>query len=206
MKLSLVGMSGLGKSYWSKKLEAAGFKRFCCDELITQKLERVLKRSDGTKKDLGEWMGFPYSRNYKTREQIYLMKEADVLKNLFDYIKYRSLSSEPLVVDTTGSVIYMEHELIRTLRRLTRIVHLKTTPSVTQDMLAAYLAAPRPMIWGEFFIKREGETNETSLGRCYPSLLSYREALYRRWADASIDYDVHIRKDLSAEDFLKLAT
>jgi hypothetical protein len=71
-------------------------------------------------------------------------------------------------------------------------------------MLAAYLAAPRPVIWGEIFVKRTGETDEASLGRCYPSLLSYREALYRRWADASIDYDIHIRKNLSAEEFLKL--
>ena len=121
-------------------------------------------------------------------------------------MKHRSSPDERVVVDTTGSVIYTGHELIRTLRRLTRIVHLETTPSATQKMLDAYLAAPRPVVWGEVFIKRAGESNEASLGRCYPSLLSYREALYRRWADASIGYETHIRKDLSAEEFLKLAS
>ncbi len=204
MKLSIVGMSGLGKSYWSKKLEEAGVKRFCCDELITRKLDGALKRPDGTRMDLGEWMGFPFTPGYNARERTYLQKEAEVLKEIFDYLRHRSPPGESVVVDTTGSVIYTGHELIRTLRRLTRVVHLETTPSATQKMLAAYLAAPRPVIWGEIFIKRAGEGDEASLGRCYPSLLSYREALYRRWADASIGYDVHIKKDLSAEAFLAL--
>ncbi len=204
MKLSIVGMSGLGKSYWSKKLEAAGVKRFCCDDAITRKLDGTLRRPDGTRMDLGEWMGFPFTPGYKTRERIYLQKEGEVLKEIFDYMKHRSAPGENVVVDTTGSVIYTGHELIRTLRRLTRVVHLQTTPSAIQKMLDAYLAAPRPVIWGEVFVKQAGETNEASLGRCYPSLLSFREALYRRWADASIDYDTHIRRDLSAEAFLEL--
>ena len=61
MKLSIVGMSGLGKSYWSKKLEEAGVKRFCCDEEITRKLQKALTRPDGSRMDLGEWMGFPFT-------------------------------------------------------------------------------------------------------------------------------------------------
>jgi hypothetical protein len=32
--ITLTGMSGLGKSYWSKVLAAKGYKRFCCDETI----------------------------------------------------------------------------------------------------------------------------------------------------------------------------
>jgi len=203
MKLSIVGMSGLGKSYWSKKLERAGFKRFCCDDLITRKLDGALKRPDGRRMDLGEWMGFPYTPGYRSREKNYLQKEGEVLKEIFDHIRHRSPPGENIVVDTTGSVIYTGHELIRTLRRLTRVVHLRTTPSATQEMLSAYLASPRPVIWGQIFTRRPGESDEASLGRCYPSLLSYREALYRRWADTGVDYDVHVRKDLSAEAFLE---
>lgn len=202
MKLSIVGMSGLGKSYWSKKLEGAGFRRFCCDDMITRKLDGVLTRPDGTPMDLGEWMGFPYTPGYRSRERTYLQKEAEVLKEIFDHIRRRS-SDENVVVDTTGSVIYTGHELVRTLRRLTRMVHLRTTPSAIQEMLSAYLASPRPVIWGEIYTRREGESNEASLGRCYPSLLSYREALYRRWADISVEYETHIRKDLTAEAFLE---
>ena len=41
MKISIVGMSGSGKTYWSKKLESEGFKRFCCDDLIEEKLEKI---------------------------------------------------------------------------------------------------------------------------------------------------------------------
>ena len=39
MKLSLIGMSNSGKSYWSKKLEDYGFKRFSSDDYIEEILE-----------------------------------------------------------------------------------------------------------------------------------------------------------------------
>jgi len=45
MTISLVGMSGTGKTYWSKQLESKGFKRFCCDDLIGEKLGTVLKKA-----------------------------------------------------------------------------------------------------------------------------------------------------------------
>ena len=58
-RLSLIGMAGIGKYYWSKKLEAEGFRRFCCDDLIASKLGPQLIRSDGATMTMGEWMGFP---------------------------------------------------------------------------------------------------------------------------------------------------
>jgi len=65
MRLSLIGMSGSGKSSWSIKLSELGFKRFCCDDMITEKLDRDLTRPDGTCMKLGEWMGFPYEPHYE---------------------------------------------------------------------------------------------------------------------------------------------
>jgi len=34
MKLSLIAMSGSGKSYWSAKLAKRGFRHFDCDQMI----------------------------------------------------------------------------------------------------------------------------------------------------------------------------
>jgi dephospho-CoA kinase len=35
-RLSLIGMSGSGKSSWSMKLSEIEFKRFCCDQKASQ--------------------------------------------------------------------------------------------------------------------------------------------------------------------------
>ena len=63
MRISLIGMAGAGKTYWSIKLAQQGFRRFCCDDLIAAKLAPDLKRPDGSTMGMGEWMGFPYERD-----------------------------------------------------------------------------------------------------------------------------------------------
>ena len=57
MRLSLIGMSGSGKSHWSKKLTAYGFKAFHCDDLIEELLTEDLLGADGIPLSVGEWMG-----------------------------------------------------------------------------------------------------------------------------------------------------
>jgi dephospho-CoA kinase len=59
MRLSLIGMAGTGKSYWSEKLAECGFVRFCCDDRIAERLTFQLKKPLSSKADMGEWMGFP---------------------------------------------------------------------------------------------------------------------------------------------------
>ena len=41
-RLALVGMSGSGKTFWTKKLAAAGWRSVCCDDLIEQRLAQRL--------------------------------------------------------------------------------------------------------------------------------------------------------------------
>jgi len=72
MRLSLIGMAGSGKSYWSRKLAEHGFRRFCCDDMIEAKLAPELTRSDGTMMKVAEWMGFPYGPHYQECESQYL--------------------------------------------------------------------------------------------------------------------------------------
>jgi dephospho-CoA kinase len=63
MILGLIGMSGVGKSYWADRLEAAGFDCFHCDDLIAQKLRPGFDVACGSVYDLGRWMGFPLSHS-----------------------------------------------------------------------------------------------------------------------------------------------
>ena len=101
MRLSLMGMSGSGKSYWSQKLAEHGFKRFCCDALIAQKLRSQLTAADGAPVEMGKWMGFPYEPGYRIREAQYLAFEVEVVREILEYLRNTTESDEDIVVDTT---------------------------------------------------------------------------------------------------------
>ncbi|UCD89377.1 MAG: hypothetical protein JSW04_13290 [Desulfobacterales bacterium] len=205
MRLSLIGMSGSGKSSWSIKLSDLGFKRFCCDDMIKKKLARDLTKPDGTRMKLGEWMGFPYEPDYEEREAKYLTCEIDVMTEIIEYLESDEKQSEQhIVVDTTGSAIYTGEALLKRLRLCTRVVHLSTPPKVQELMLKSYLNNRRPVLWRGLFEKAPKETNETALARCYALLLSSREQLYERAADVTIDYDTLNQDGLRVSSFLAI--
>ena len=133
MRLSLIGMAGSGKSYWSVKLAELGFYRFCCDDLIEERLAPELRRADGTSMGLAEWMGFPYEPDYQSRESKYLTYEIDVLNGILKDLGNRQPNHmEKIVIDTTGSVIYTGQEILEKLLRFTTVVHLSTPPEVKE--------------------------------------------------------------------------
>jgi len=199
MKLSLIGMSGSGKSYWSDKLVERGFKRFCCDDMIAHKLETTLTQPDGTMLDVGTWMGFPYDPHYKERAAQYLAYEIEILNDICDYLQE---SDENIVIDTTGSAIYTGAAMMDRLRQRSIMVHLTTPLEVQQVMLRSYLINQRPVLWNSLFQKEPGETDQVALARCYPLLLATREAQYIRYADVSLDYHRRRRAGFGVEDFL----
>jgi shikimate kinase len=203
MRLSLIGMSGSGKSIWSMRLSELGFRRSCCDDLISEKLVLELTRSDGTMMGLGEWMGFPYESGYKEREERYLTCEIEVLTHILEHMEsLDSHSQENVVVDTTGSAIYAGPDILARLRLCTTVVHLSTPPEVQELMLKAYVANRRPVLWRDLFTKEPRETNEAALARCYPRLLASRERLYEQHADVTIDYYSLNRNGFGMSDFL----
>lgn len=203
MRLSLIGMAGSGKSYWSMKLVEHGFRRFCCDDLIATKLDPELTRPDGTTMELGHWMGFPYEPHYREREFKYLACEIEVLTEILDYLESRNSNpEEKIVVDTTGSVIYTGERTLRKLSRYTTVIYLSIAPEVRERLLKAYVSAPHPMLWRNVFSKEPGETEQEALARCYPRLVAARERLYERYADVTIDYYRRSEKGFGVRDLL----
>ena len=189
MRLSLIGMAGSGKSYWSMKLVEHGFRRFCCDDLIAAKLDPELTRPDGTTMELGQWMGFPYESHYRERESKYLTYEIEVLTEILEYLESRkSNPEEKIVLDTTGSVIYTGERFLRRLRRYTTVIYLSIPPEVRGQLLKAYVSNPHPMLWRNVFSKEPDETEQEALARCYPRLVVARERLYEHYANVTIDY------------------
>lgn len=204
MRLSLIGMSGSGKSTWSKNLAEHGFKWFCCDDRIIEKLHLELSRPDGSLIEIGEWMGFPFDAFYKERESKYLSHEIETLQEIFEYLERPPGKLESnIVIDTTGSVVYTGKATLARLRRNTTVVHLATPPEVHVQMLKAYLVNKRPVLWRDLFSRKTNETVEDALSRCYPKLLSARERLYKKHADITIDYNLFNRAGFGVDDLLK---
>ena len=203
MRLSLIGMAGSGKSYWSMKLVEHGFRRFCCDDLIAAKLDPELTRPDGTTMELGQWMGFPYEPHYRERESKYLACEIEVLAEILKYLESRkSNPEEKIVLDTTGSVIYTGERILRRLRRYTTVIYLSIPPEVRGQLLKAYVSNPHPMLWRNVFSKDPDETEQEALARCYPRLVVARERLYEHYANVTIDYYRRSEEGFGVSDLL----
>ena len=147
MQLSLIAMSGSGKSYWSAKQAKRGFRHFDCDRMVASKLGPALKSPDGTDLSLGDWMGFPYQPGYRERETQYLEYEKRVLREIFKAVQSESVGRQSnFVIDTTGSVVYTGKAFLDKLRSLTTVVYLETDLDAQDRMLQAYLAYPRPVL------------------------------------------------------------
>ena len=203
MRLSLIGMSGSGKSYWSTRLAERGFTRFCCDDLIADKLAPELPQPDGTLIDVGEWMGFPYESRYRQREATYLAYEIEVLTEIFESIHD---CEKDVVIDTTGSVIYTGAEMLQKLCRYTTVGYLSTPSEIKEQMLEGYIANQRPVLWNGWFNKNPDETDAQALARCYPLLLSSRENLYKQYADVVIDYHNRSGDSFGVDDLLRVVS
>lgn len=177
MKVCLIGMSNVGKSHWSRELEKKGFKRIACDVLIGKKL--------GTQ-NLGQWLGQPYELDYRKKSEEFQHAEQKVIEEIL--VAIEEAKNEDIVVDTGGSVIYLRQDILQKLKRLAKIVYLEAPVSVIKDMQEIYFKNPKSVIWGTIFEKREDETNEQAIVRCYPKLLETRAKKYEELADVTLDY------------------
>lgn len=204
MRISLIGMAGTGKSYWSKELARCGFKRYGCDDLIARRLRRHLAGPDGKAAAMGDWMGLPWDTHYPEREARYLDCEKKVLAGVLDALETGlQKGKQGVVVDTTGSVIHVGEALLGRLKRLTTIVHLATPARAKGGMLEAYLETPGPVLWMGTYRKRPGETDREALIRCYGILLSRRERLYGRMADVTIGFAERRRSSFGVSELLQ---
>src|SRR3990167_7468724 len=125
LPISLIGMSGTSKSYWSKELQNKGFERYCCDDLIEEKLGKELKALGYSGiQDVAKWMGQPFDSQYPEKSKKYLDLEQEVLEEVM--INAECPHHPGFVIDATGSVIYLGSGVLNRLSTLTRVVYLET--------------------------------------------------------------------------------
>jgi shikimate kinase len=178
MYITLIGMSNIGKSYWSERLlKEAGFERVCCDYLIEQELSSELKRLGFSGlEEVSDWMGKPGDERYIENSQKYLKCEEDVMENVLKELAVRN-SKSSVVVDTSGSVIYMSDRILEKLRAMTKVVYFEANKEHYQILFEQYKFSPKPLIWN-------GKTD-------YFELLESRAVEYEKLSHFRIPFEVH---------------
>lgn len=200
--ISLVGMSGSGKSRWSKKLAEKGFRRICCDDLIEKDLAVEMKENgvEGIH-GVARWMGHPYEEQFKRNQEMYLNSEIRNMRKIIDQLK-RGVS-ENTVIDTTGSVIYTGSEIMKALQKNSLVVYLETPMSALSEMLRVFMEHPKPVIWRKMFSQKKGEETQEALRRCYPRLLKERMVLYKKYSDVMLSYKTKKRPGFNVDSFIR---
>lgn len=201
--LTLIGFSGCGKSHLARRLAAAhGYRNIECDHLIEEKLEPSLPDVPAGTVRVAAWLGQPYDLGFPGRQQRYFFAEQEVLGEVTNELESVP-PSVPTVIDTTGSVIYIDHGLLERLRVISTIVYLKISADDEQAMFEQYLSDPKPVVWQNIFQPQPDEPPADALRRCYPLLIAQRSGLYESLADVVVPVPYQTRGDFLPEEMLK---
>ena len=88
LRIALIGMSGAGKTFWTKKLAKAGYPAVCCDDRIEQRLApRLAAGGHAGINGVAAWMGWPDSGTYVEREADYLAEEIHTLEEVLTLLE-----------------------------------------------------------------------------------------------------------------------
>lgn len=182
--LFLIGMSGAGKSTLARRIAAEqeyGYRWICVDEEIKKRL--------GVE-DVAEWLGQPFMPRYATNSAIYKALEQEIMIEILTMLS----GDKRLVVDTTGSFIYVEQRILKALMARGTFVHIETPQVMQDEMCRLYCSDPKPVIWPDgVYAPKAGEAPMDAVIRCYPDLLKSRNPLYAEFGGKPIDCR-HIRR------------
>jgi len=185
LRLALVGMSGAGKTFWTRRIAEAGVPTVSCDDAIEEKLApRLAAGGFAGINGVAAWMGWPNSPRYLEREAEYLREEIRTLDEILSALEKDPRKS--LVLDTTGSVIYTGNHMLLRMRKLLQVVYLAASDGEQQLLIERYLSDPKPVLWRGAFVARAGETPEETVARCYPNLLAARRQSYAALAHSTL--------------------
>lgn len=185
IRLALVGMSGAGKSYWTRRIAASGYPSVSCDSQIEDRLQSRLEGGGHSGiNGVAAWMGWPDRSSYAEREAAYLAEEISTLDEVLTSLEKNP--AQDLVLDTTGSVIYVGNHLLHRLRKQMLIVYLAASAAEQQLLIRRYLEDPKPVLWRGAFQPRPAEAPRDTVARCYPALIAARRQSYEALAHCSI--------------------
>ncbi len=192
LRLAFIGMSNIGKSHWTAQLtENMGFARFDVDN------EMWKLQGFETWEEAAKWMGYPFAKQYPRTQQEYLdMEKKLTLCEIPD--------NKNFILDTTGSVIYHDEEVVSFLHDNFFVIDFDASHSMLKLMAEEFFVSPKTIVWGDSFNRQDGEEEIDALRRCYPELLSYRIGKYRELADLILPGEITRSPDISLERFWEI--
>lgn len=175
LKIALIGMSNVGKSYTAKRLA----KHF---EFSLIEVDTLIRKNMGheSMKDFADWQGQPFTNGYAEREDISIQKETIATKSAISSKKKNTL------IDTTGSVIYIEKDVLEELIDNFFIVYIQVHEDHIERLKSDYFSNPKPLVWNNHYRKISAKNPIESLFVCYPELLDARRKAYEKIADKII--------------------
>jgi len=201
--ITLLGMSGVGKTYLSAQLESFGWTRYSCDyEIGTRYLQTGLENPDdigALSKFIGQLGnpalgGLPLAE-FTRRQNLYYNAECAALAGLSGVLENAAGS---VVHDSTGSLCEItDTDLIARLGAQTVFVYLKATAEEERAVLERARTHPKPLFfppalfagWVEDYLAQEGlKTSEEIVPDefsrwVFPKLFESRLPKYQALAD-----------------------
>jgi shikimate kinase len=203
LRLAFIGMSGAGKTFWTRRLAASGYPAVSCDDQIEEKLAaRLTSGGYAGINGVAAWMGWPDSATYAEREAEYLAEEISSLDEVLTQLERHREKS--LVLDTTGSVIYTGNNLLMRLRRQMTVVYLAASAEEQQLLIERYLTDPKPVLWRGAFQPKASEVPRETVARCYPALIAARRRSYETLAHCTLQVAALRDGSMDANAFLKM--
>ena len=193
LKVALIGMSNVGKSYTATRLaEHYEFSLIEVDKLIRTDMGHE------SMKDFAEWQGQPFTNGYAEREEISIEKETIATKSAISSKKSNTL------IDTTGSVIYVKENVLEELVNNFYVVYIQVHEDHIERLKNDYFSNPKPLIWNNHYRKINTKSPIESLFVCYPELLEARRKAYEKIADKIISSSKILDKETDISELFKL--
>lgn len=184
LKIAFVGMSNIGKSYTAKRLsQSHDFDLVEIDRLIWKELEQ------GSMADFALWQGQPYTQGYDAREAVSIELETKAMTAAMTQVntsQAEKSANANVILDTTGSVIYIGGNALKRLKDEYLIVHIAAAAQDLERLKRDYFALPKPLVWRGHYRPKDGLTEKESILACYPDLLQSRKQAYEGLADITL--------------------
>ena len=152
--VTLMGMSGVGKTHWAWEFEKAGWHHYNCDYLIGVLLKDELEKAGcgqvslSNLDPLSDFIGQVGKgklglEEFKRRQTLYIEAEARVLRELRGVI---AASGQRVVNDATGSLCEIEDAgVIEQLAEDTVFVYIKAGPEHEAALVEQAQREPKPL-------------------------------------------------------------
>ncbi len=196
LNIAFIGMSNIGKSYAASRIaQHYNFTLFEIDQIIWKLLGHE------SMEEFAAWQGQPYEDDYKARERRSIELETQATLQALN-----EKTTGNRLLDTTGSVIYVNKQTLKTLIQTHYIIYITASDSDMERLHHDYFENQKPLIWADQFTHNPAHSNLDNIKNSYPKLLDSRARQYQALADISLTSRFILDAQTSAKDIFTAIT